>query len=73
MNGKVERSHRISSDEFGRLLEGAVIDDVNLFAERLQQWETTTTVIVPRGAPAGQVPNEQLRQKTRGPGVISLV
>jgi transposase InsO family protein len=35
----VERSHRIDSEEFYRLLEGKVIDDANLFAERLQQWE----------------------------------
>ncbi|MFJ6000520.1 integrase core domain-containing protein [Arthrobacter sp. NPDC092385] len=39
LNGKVERSHRIDSEEFHRLLEGQVIDDVNLFQDRLQQWE----------------------------------
>ena len=31
LNGKVERSHRIDSEEFYRLLEGQVIDDTNLF------------------------------------------
>lgn len=36
LNGKVERSHRIDSDEFYRPLDGEVIDDANLFAERLR-------------------------------------
>ena len=31
LNGKVERSHRIDSEEFYRLLEGEVIDDARLF------------------------------------------
>ena len=39
LNGKVERSHRIDSEEFYRLLQGQVIDDTNLFAEKLQEWE----------------------------------
>ncbi len=38
LNGKVERSHRIDSEEFYRLHEGQVIDDVNLFNDKLQQW-----------------------------------
>lgn len=44
---QVERSHRIDSDEFYRFFEGEVIDDATLFAERLQQWKTTTTTTVP--------------------------
>jgi hypothetical protein len=36
---KVERSHRIASDEFYRLLEGQVIDGINLFNNNLQEWE----------------------------------
>lgn len=36
---KVGRSHRIDSEEFYRLLEGQVIDDVNLFNVKLQEWE----------------------------------
>ena len=39
LNGKVERSHRIDSEEFYRLLEGQIIDDTNLFTNRLQEWE----------------------------------
>lgn len=45
LNGKVERSHRIDSEEFYRLLEGEAIDDVNLFNDKLQEWEATTTTI----------------------------
>lgn len=37
VNNKVERSHRIDPEEFCRLLEGEVIDDANVRAERLQQ------------------------------------
>ncbi len=36
LNGKVKRSHRIGSEDFYRLLEGQVIDDVNLFSDKLQ-------------------------------------
>jgi transposase InsO family protein len=39
LNGKVERSHRIHSEEFYRLLEGQVIDDTPLFTDKLQEWE----------------------------------
>lgn len=66
-NGKVERSHRIDSDEFYRLLEGEVIDDANLFAERLQRWEDHYNYDRPHGALAGQTPYERLQQKTRDP------
>ena len=39
LNGKVERSHRIDSEEFYRLLEGQLIDDSRLFSNKLQEWE----------------------------------
>ena len=45
LNGKVERSHRIDSEEFYRLLEGQVIDDVNLFKTTSNNGRTTTTTI----------------------------
>jgi transposase InsO family protein len=50
LNGKVERSHRIDSEEFYRLLEGQVIDDTNLFAEKLQEWEDYYNYHRPHGA-----------------------
>jgi transposase InsO family protein len=39
LNGKVERSHRIDAEEFYRLLDGVVIDDVNIFNARLKDWQ----------------------------------
>ncbi|MGI5143573.1 MULTISPECIES: IS481 family transposase [unclassified Streptomyces] len=67
LNGKVERSHRIDSEEFCRLLEGQVIDDVNLFNSKLQEWEDYYNYHRPHGALAGQTPYERLRQKARDP------
>ncbi|MEV6258871.1 DDE-type integrase/transposase/recombinase [Nocardia sp. NPDC051911] len=39
LNGKVERSHRIDAEEFYRLLDGVVIDDVNIFNAKLKEWQ----------------------------------
>lgn len=39
LNGEVERSHRIDEEEFYRMLKGVVIDDANLFNDKLQEWE----------------------------------
>src|SRR5919109_2093960 len=39
LNGKVERSHRIDEEEFYRMLKGVVIDDTELFNDRLREWE----------------------------------
>jgi transposase-like protein len=67
LNGKAERSHRIGSEEFYRLLEGQVIDDANLFSEKLQEWEDYYNYYRPHGALSGQTPYERLRQKTQDP------
>jgi transposase InsO family protein len=67
LNGKVERSHRIDSDEFYKLLEGEVLDDTRLFAERLQQWKDHYNYDRPHGALAGQTPYERLKQKAADP------
>ena len=64
LNGKVERSHRIDADEFYRLLDGVVIDDSGLFAERLREWENFYNFDRPHGGLGGQTPYERLRQKT---------
>lgn len=56
-----------SFEEFYRLLEGEVIDDANLFAERLQQWEDHYNYDRPHGALGGQTPYERLKQKARAP------
>ena len=62
LNGKVERSHPIDSEEFYRLLQGQVIDDTRLFAEKLQEWEDYYNYHRPPGALSGQTPYERLRQ-----------
>ena len=37
LNGKVERSHRIDDEEFYRQLNGIVVDNTELFNQRLQE------------------------------------
>jgi transposase InsO family protein len=65
LNGKVERSHRIDQEEFYRMLEGVVIDDTELFNDRLQEWESFYNFNRPHGGLGGQTPYERLREKTR--------
>jgi transposase InsO family protein len=67
LNGKVERSHRIDAEEFYRMLEGVVIDDTELFNDRLQEWEDFYNFNRPHGGLGGQTPYERLRQKTKAP------
>jgi len=67
LNGKVERSHRIDSEEFYRLLEGQVIDDTRLFTDKLQEWEDYYNYHRPHGALGGQTPYKRLRQKAQDP------
>jgi transposase InsO family protein len=67
LNGKVERSHRIDAEEFYMLLEGVVIDDTQLFNDKLQQWENFYNFERPHGSLDGQTPYERLRQKTTDP------
>ena len=67
LNGKVERSHRIDAEEFYRLLDGVVIDDTELFNDKLQEWEDFYNFHRPHGGLDGQTPYERLRQKTTTP------
>ena len=72
LNGKVERSHRIDSEELCRLLEGEVIDDANLLSENDSKSGRLTTTTIALTAPSGgQTPYERLRQKAR-PAVIGV-
>jgi len=67
LNGKVERSHRIDAEELYRMLEGVVIDDTELFNDRLREWEDFYNYSRPHGGLGGQTPYERLRQKTTSP------
>ena len=62
LNGKVERSQRIDSEEFYRLLDGLVIDDSGLFNDKLREWEDDYSFHRPHGGLRGQTPYERLRQ-----------
>lgn len=64
LNGKVERSHRIDAEEFYAMLDGVVIDDTELFNDKLQAWEDFYNFNRPHGGLDGQTPYERLRQKT---------
>jgi hypothetical protein len=60
-------AHRIDQEEFYRMLQGVVIDDTELFNDRLQSGRTSTTTTGLTGASGGQTPYERLRQKTTSP------
>jgi len=64
LNGKVERSHRIDAEEFYQLLDGVVIDDTNVFNDRLREWENFYNYHRPHGGLGGQTPYERLKQRT---------
>jgi transposase InsO family protein len=65
LNGKVERSHRIDAEEFYRMLEGVVIDDAQVFNDKLQEWEDFYNYHRPHGGLDGQTPYERLKQRTQ--------
>jgi transposase InsO family protein len=65
LNGKVERSHRIDAEEFYRLLEGVVVDDAQVFNDKLQEWEDFYNYHRPHGGLDGQTPYERLKQRTQ--------
>ncbi len=56
-----------TQEEFYRMLEGVVIDDTELFNDRLQEWEDFYNYNRPHGGLGGQTPYERLRQKTTSP------
>jgi transposase InsO family protein len=65
LNGKAERSHRIDAEEFYRLLDGVVIDDAQVFNDKLQEWEDFYNYHRPHGGLDGQTPYERLKQRTQ--------
>lgn len=64
LNGKVERSHRIDEEEFYRMLDGVMIDDAQVFNDKLREWEDFYNFHRPHGGLEGQTPYERLRQRT---------
>ena len=70
MNGKVERSHRIDAEEFYRLLDGVVIDDIDIFNAHLKEWQDYYKFDLPHGGLDGQTPYERLRHKRKATEAI---
>jgi len=65
LNGKVERSHRIDAQEFYQLLDDdGIADDIQLFNDKLREWEDYDNCHRPHTALGGQTPYERLLAKT---------
>jgi transposase InsO family protein len=45
------------------MLEGVLIDDTDLFNEKLKEWESFYNYNRPHGALGGQTPYERFREK----------
>lgn len=66
LNGKVERSHRIDGQEFYQLLDKkGVSDDIQIFNQKLRDWENYYNHHRPHGGLSGQTPYERLNQKLK--------
>jgi transposase InsO family protein len=66
LNGKVERSHRVDDQEFYQLLDrDGISDDIQLFNEKLREWEDYYNYHRPHGGLNGQTPYERLVAKMR--------
>lgn len=69
LNGKVERSYRIDQEEFYRMLDGIVIDDTELFNDKLQEMGGLLQLYRPHGGLDGQTPptNDQDKRSPNQP------
>jgi transposase len=65
LNGKVERSHRIDAEEFYRLLDGVVIDDAQVFNDKLQSGRTSTITTDPTAASTARPPMKDSSSQPR--------
>lgn len=66
LNGKVERSHRVDDQEFYQLLDrDGISDNIELFNEKLREWENYYNYHRPHTALDGQTPYERLLTKAR--------
>ena len=52
------------AEKFYRQLKGVLIDDAQLFNDRLQEWQDFYNYHRPHGSLGGQTPYERLLQKT---------
>jgi hypothetical protein len=63
LNGKVERSHRIDAEEFYRQLKGVIIDDAELFNDKLAEWQDYYKTIGRTAASAARPPTNDCSRK----------
>ncbi|MEW2386570.1 integrase core domain-containing protein, partial [Micromonospora sp. NPDC047707] len=61
----IERSHLIPAEEFCRMLDGVVIDDAEVFNDKLREWEDFYNYHRPHDGLGGQTPCGRLKQKTQ--------
>ena len=71
LNGKVERSHRIDAEEFYQLLEGVVIDDTEVFNDKLREWGELLQLPPPPRWPGRPDPLRATQATHTDPGVTS--
>lgn len=64
-NGKVERSHRIDTEECYQLLDGVVLDDTEVVNDKLREWENFYNYHRLHGGLGGQTPYERFKQRTQ--------
>ena len=55
----------VDAQEFYRLLDGVVIDDAQVFNDKLRKWEDFYNYHRPHGSLDGQIPYERLKQRTQ--------
>jgi transposase InsO family protein len=67
LNGKVERSHRFDGEEFNRMLKGVIIDDTELFNDKLAEWEPSITTIAPTAPSAARPPTNAYARRPPQP------
>ena len=64
LNGKVELSHRVDEQEFYQLLDkDGIADDIQVFNDKLREWEECYNYHRPHAVLDGQTPYERLLAK----------
>lgn len=65
LSGEVERSHRINAEEFYRLLDAVLIDDADVFNDKLREWKNYYNYARPTAASADRRPTRDCYRGAR--------